>query len=234
MSEKLTKIGLTVIESKVYVTLLEYGKANPSVLSRKTGVHRRSIYDVLDRLIEKGLASYIMENGKRFYMASDPKRIQEIIDEQQQEISKILPELEAKFFHSKGKQETLFFRGKEGIKEIFEDQIREGKDVYIIGASHNAKELLRFYIPHYTNKRIKKKIKLHAIYAGTKHQSPVPLSEVRYLPESFSSLVSTNIYGNKAAIILWIQDPVAILIKQPDISNTFKKYFDLLWNIAKE
>ena len=234
MSEKLTKIGLTVIESKVYVTLLEYGKANPSVLSRKTGVHRRSIYDVLDRLIEKGLASYIMENGKRFYMASDPKRIQEIIDEQQQEISKILPELEAKFFHSKGKQETLFFRGKEGIKEIFEDQIREGKDVYIIGASHNAKELLRFYIPHYTNKRIKKKIKLHAIYAGLKHQSPVPLSEVRYLPESFSSLVSTNIYGNKAAIILWIQDPVAILIKQPDISNTFKKYFDLLWNIAKE
>src|SRR3989344_288534 len=234
MSEKLTKIGLTVIESKVYVTLLEYGKANPSVLSRKTGVHRRSIYDVLDRLIEKGLASYIMENGKRFYMASDPKRIQEIIDEQQQEISKILPELEAKFFHSKGKQETLFFRGKEGIKEIFEDQIREGKDVYIIGASHNAKELLRFYIPHYTNKRIKKKIKLHAIYAGTKHQSPVPLSEVRYLPESFSSLVSTNIYGNKAAIILWIQDPVAILIKQPDISNTFKKSFDLLWNIAKE
>ncbi|MBS3168666.1 hypothetical protein J4216_06065 [Candidatus Woesearchaeota archaeon] len=233
MFEKLSHIGLTEIESKVYINLLEYGKSNPSVLSRKTGVHRRSIYDVLDRLIEKGLVSYIVENGKRVYMPTDPKRIQDLIEEQKQDILSLMPDLEAKFYHSKGKQETLFFRGKEGIKTIFEDQINEGKDVYIIGASHIAKELLRFYIPHYTNKRIKKKIKLHAIYSGKKHQSPVPLSEVKYLPESFASLVSTNIYGNKAAIILWIQDPVAILIKQPDIAKTFKNYFDLLWKIAK-
>src|SRR3989338_7142664 len=145
-----------------------------------------------------------------------------------------LTELEAKFFHSKGKQETLFFRGKEGIKEIFEDQIREGKDVYIIGASHNAKELLRFYIPHYTNKRIKKKIKLHALYAGKKHDSPVPLAEVRYLPESFSSLVSTNIYGDKVAILVWSDEPVAILIKDKAVSQTYRKYFAMLWEMEKE
>ncbi len=234
MYEKLENIGLTKVESKIYISILELGKSQVGVLSRKTGVHRRSIYDVLDRLIEKGLVSYILENKKRYYMSTDPKRIEEILEERKQAISLIMPELEAKFYNSKGKQETLFFRGKEGIKTIFEDQIRDGNDVYIIGASHNAKELLKFYIPHYTNNRIKKKMKLHAIYAGKKHQSPVPLSQVRYLPESFASLVSTNIYGNKAAIILWISDPVAILIKQSDIAQTFKNYFDLLWNLAKE
>ena len=233
MYEKLENIGLRKTESKIYVSILELGKAKVGVLSRKTGVHRRSIYDVLDRLIEKGLVSYILENKKRYYMSTNPKRIEEILEEKKAEIVQMMPQLQAKFFQSKEKQETLFFRGKEGIKTIFEDQIRDGKEVYIIGASHNAKELLRFYIPHYTNNRIKKKIKLHAIYAGEKHSSPVPLSEVRYLPKSFASLVSTNIYGNKAAIILWLDDPVAILIKQEDVAKTFKKYFDLLWNIAK-
>lgn len=234
MYEQLLHVGLTKTEASIYTMLLDLGKAQAGVLSRKTGIHRRSIYDALDRLIEKGLTSYIVENGKRFYMPTDPKRIHDLISNQQHEIDSILPTLLAKFNEQKDKQETLFYRGKEGLKTIFEDQIADGKDVYIIGASHDAKELLKYYIPHYTNKRVKKKIKLHAIYAGERHISPVPLAEVRYLPENFASLVSTNIYGNKAVIILWIHDPVAILIKQPDIAKTFLHYFEMLWKISKE
>jgi sugar-specific transcriptional regulator TrmB len=234
MHEKLLHIGLTKTEAKIYLILLDITKSQAGVLSRKTGIHRRSIYDALDRLIKKGLVSYIMENDKRFYMAVDPKRVQEIIDAQKAEVDDIMPLLLSKFQEHKGKQETLFYRGKEGVKTIFEDQIRDGHDVYIIGASHHAKELLKYYIPHYTNKRVKKKVKLHALYAGKKHKFEVPLSSVRYLPDSFASLVSTNIWGDKAAIILWLpHDPVAILINQPDIAKTFKKYFDTLWSIAE-
>ena len=232
---KLVHIGLTKTEAKIYLMLIDITKAQAGVLSRKTGIHRRSIYDALDRLIKKGLVSYIMENDKRFYMATDPKRVQEIIDAQKAEVDNIMPILLAKFAEHKDKQETLFYRGKEGVKTVFEDQIRDGNDVYIIGASHHAKELLKFYIPHYTNKRVKKKIKIHALYAGDKHESEVPLASIRYLPESFASLVSTNIYGDKCAIVLWLpHDPVAILIKQPDIAKTFKKYFQMLWKTAKE
>lgn len=234
MYEQLTHIGLTPTEAKIYAMLIDLGKAQAGILSRKTGIHRRSIYDALDRLIEKGLASYIMENEKRFYMPTDPRRIQEIIEREKAEIDSLLPTLLSKFNEQKNKQETLFYRGKEGLKTIFEDQIAEGKDVYIIGASHQANESLKFYVPHYTNKRIKKKIKLHALYAGPRHTIPVPLASVRYLPERFASLVSTNIYGNKAAIILWIHEPVAILIHQKDIAQTFKNYFDALWEIGKE
>ena len=234
MYEALLHIGLTKTEAKIYAMLLDLGKAQAGVLSRKTGIHRRSIYDALDRLIEKGLVSYIVENGTRWYIPSDPQRVEEIISFQKEQIDHLFPILAAKYQEQKEKQETLFYRGLEGIKTVFEDQIYEGKDVYIIGASHNAKELLKFYIPHYTNKRVKKKIKLHALYAGKKHDSPVPLAEVRYLPESFASLVSTNVYGNKVAIILWIHDPVAIVIQQPDIAKAFKRYFEMLWALGKK
>ncbi len=234
MYEKLQHIGLTLTEAKLYVMLLELGKAQAGILSRKTGIHRRSVYDALERLIEKGLVSYIKENDKRFYLPTDPKRVQEMIEDQKKQIDEIFPGLQARFLEQAAKQETLFYRGTEGIKTIFEDQIREGKDVYIIGASHQAKELLKFYIPHYTDKRIKKKVKLHALYAGERHSATIPLAEIRYLPASFASLVSTSIYGDKVAITVWMQEPVAILIKQPEVAKAFKNYFELLWKMGKE
>ncbi len=235
MFEKLEHIGLTKTESKIYLMLLDVTKAQAGVLSRKTGIHRRSIYDALDRLIEKGLVSYIMENDKRYYMAEDPKRVQDLIDEQTEQVYSVMPLLQAKFAEHKGKQETLFYRGKEGIKTIFEDQIRDKKTVYIIGASRSAADIMKYYLPHYTNKRIKQKLQLHMLYSGRKQELPVPLTKIKYLPKSFETLVSTNIYGDKVAIILWLaHDPVAILIKQPDVAKTFKNYFDMLWKIAKE
>ncbi len=234
MYEKLKHIGLTLTEAKLYVMLLELGKAQAGILSRKTGIHRRSVYDALERLIEKGLASYIKENDKRYYLPTNPKQIQEIIDQQKEQVYDILPGLQARFFEHAGRQETVFYRGVEGIKTIFEDQICDGKEVYIIGASHQAKELLKYYLPHYTDKRIKKKVKLHALYAGERHITALPLAQVRYLPASFASLVSTSIYGDKVAIVVWMHEPVGILIKQPEVAKAFKNYFDLLWKMGRE
>ena len=235
MHEKLLHIGLTKTESKIYLMLLDITKAQAGVLSRKTGIHRRSIYDALDRLIEKGLVSYIMENDKRYYMAEDPKRVQSLIDEQKEQVYSLLPLLQAKFSEHKGKQETLFYRGVEGVKTIFEDQLLDEKTVYVIGASRSVRDIMKFYIPHYTKKRVKKRIPLHMIYAGERREFPIKLTKIKYLSKEFGTLVSTNIYGDKVAIILWLpHDPVAILIKQPDVAKTFKNYFDMLWKMAKE
>ena len=234
MFEELTNVGLTESEIKIYLMLLDIKRAQVGVLSRKTGLHRRSIYDVLDRLIEKGLVSYIQENGKRYYIAEDPKKIQDIIENKRESINLILPQLIGKYNLKKEKQETLFYRGREGIKSIFEDQIRTKEDVYIIGASRNAKEIMSYYLKHYTKKRIEENVKLYAIYSGERKKAP-PFAKVKYLNKEFETIVSTNIYGNKVAIIIWLEhDPVAIVIQQPDVVKTYKNYFNLLWKIAKK
>ncbi len=234
MYEKLIHVGLTNTEAKIYLMLLDISKSQAGILARKTGIHRRSVYDALDRLIEKGLVAYMVENGLRYYIPEDPQRLQNLIDEKRDEIYSILPQLHAKFGQDKGKQETLFFRGKQGIKSIFEDQIATGEDVYIIGASPVAREIIKYYLPHYTNKRVAAKMKLHLLYYGDREGlDKIPFSKVRSLPKKYESLVSTNIYGNKCVIIIWLpHDPVAILIKQPDVAKGFKGYFDMLWALA--
>jgi len=234
MYEELIESGLTRNESKIYATLVDQGKAQAGTLSRKTGIHRRSVYDSLERLIEKGLVSFIKENNKRYYLPSDPKQIKAILEYKQEQVYKILPELEAKFNMIQQKQETLFYRGVQGIKTILEDQINVGKDIFVMGGSRDALQIVKFYLRHYTMKRIKKNILLHIIYAG-KHEKAkrIPFSKIKFLPESFASPVATNIYGDNVAIIIWSFEPVAILIKNKEIAKTYKKYFDLLWKTAK-
>jgi len=60
------------------------------------------------------------------------------------------------------------------------------------------------------------------------------LVEIKYLPKEFSSHTAINIYADKVAIILWEENPFAILIKNKSIAESYRKYFSLMWNIAKE
>ena len=192
------------------------------------------MYDALERLIEKGLVSYIKENEKRYYFAENPQRIGAIAKEQKEQVDSVLQQLSAMFNEKKEKQETTFYRGLEGIKSIFEDQIAEGQAVYIIGASYNANEILKYYMPHYTSKRVKHKVPLYLIYCGGKRAIDVPLGESRYLPESYASPVSTNIYADKVAILIWEPELAAILIKNKEVAKAYKNYFNILWKIAKQ
>jgi len=55
------------------------------------------------------------------------------------------------------------------------------------------------------------------------------------LPEKYASPLAISIYGNKVAIIMWSKEnPFAVVITQKEISEGYKKYFELLWRIAKK
>lgn len=234
MFQELTAAGLTLAEARIYASLVDLGKAQAGAISRKTGIHRRNVYDALERLIEKGLVSFMRENNKRLYMASDPKKIVENIDAKKSILLGILPTLEAKFNSAKEKQETAFYKGEEGIKNIFDDQLQENKEIRAISPAYSAKGQLPFYMKHYTQKRIEKKIRLKLIYTGGERGKKTAGAEVRHLPKQYESPVSLNIYGDKTAIIVWGIEPAAILISNKSVATSFRNYFELMWKIAKE
>ena len=78
MINELKQAGLTENETKVYLALIESGPNLAGQISRKTGLHRRSVYDVTEMLIKKGLIGYILKNNRRYFEASNPNRILEL------------------------------------------------------------------------------------------------------------------------------------------------------------
>ena len=63
------------------------------------------------------------------------------------------------------------------------------------------------------------------------------LSYETYMSTSFnlgSGVAATNIYSDKVAIILWSKEnPFAILIKQREIAEAYRNYFEMLWKTCK-
>lgn len=233
MNEKmLEQAGLTKSEAKVYLALLELGSSLAGLITRKTGLHRRSVYDTIERLIQKGLVSYIKKNNRKYFEAANPERLLEILREKEENIKQAMPELESKFNFIKEKTETVFYRGKQALKTVFDDQIKEGKEILIFGAASNADQIVKYYFSKYDKQRIKNKIRVKAIF-NQKLAKKIPLSEIKYLPKEYSSHTATNIYGNKVAIILWSDEPFAILINQKEIADSYRSYFELMWKLAK-
>lgn len=236
MLKALEHAGLTPIEAKIYVTLVELGPSLAGIISRKSGIHRRSIYDGMERLIQKGLVSYILKNNRKYFHAANPEKVLTLLQQQEEEIKKVLPEMLIKYNAQKEKQETAFYKGKDGLKTVFEDELSVGKEILVLGASTEATEILSYYFHWFDKRRVTKKIPMKLIYATenkvkyhTKH------ADIRYLPSEYQTPTATNIYGDRVAMIHWSKErPFAILIKDEDIAEGYRKYFELLWKIAKK
>src|SRR3989344_6582669 len=92
--------GLTDGEGKVYLALLKLGSTTSGPIIEESKVANSIIYRLLDSLIEKGLASYIIKEKTKYFTAAQPKKIVEYLEERKQKIednkesiNKLLPQL---------------------------------------------------------------------------------------------------------------------------------------------
>jgi len=234
----LEDIGLTKTEAKIYLAVLDQGSALAGTVSQKSGIHRRSVYDALERLIEKGLISFIIRNNRKWFEAVEPSRLLQIAEQKKANIKQVLPELELKFNSSQEKQEAVFFKGKQGLKSVFDDQIQEKRTIYVMGAYEGASEVIQFYFMHYDKKRKAARIPVKMIFPEASRSSKmiknIPLSEIRFLPEKYMNPVGINVYGEKVATIVWADEPLAILINNNQVAEAYKKYFNFMWERAKK
>jgi sugar-specific transcriptional regulator TrmB len=229
----LREMGLSENEANVYLALLKNGPSLAGTISRKTGIHRRNVYDITERLIKKGIIGYILKNNRRFFEAVNPEKFLDILKQKESELLEGMPMLMDIYSGSHEKQETNFYKGVEGLKSVFQDQLDGNKEVLIIGASLSAFEILPFYFKWYDRDRVQRKIKVKII-ASEPLGKKIPLSEIRFLPQKYANPLAINIYKDKVAIILWKKSPISIVIKEKEIADSYRKYFELMWQGARK
>ena len=122
--EKLQKIGLNLNEAKIYLTLLRLGSAQAGKISKESQINRTTTYDSLERLIEKGLVTFVIEANKKVFRPVAPERLLDQIKEKEKTIEEILPELNSIFKESKEKEETYIYKGRKGMISILQDILK--------------------------------------------------------------------------------------------------------------
>jgi len=148
-------------------------------------------------------------------------------------MSSIIPELESQYNFVHKKEQTNFYKGKEGIKSVFEDMLCQKEEILVLGAGTIAKDIVKYYFPRYEQRRAENKIKIKYIYdEKDRKYRRFPLAEIKYMPSKFMSNVAYNVYGSKVAIILWEEKPLVIVINNDKFAEGFRRYFNCMWEIA--
>lgn len=224
----------------MYLAILKGGECSANTIAKKCGLHRQVVYDILDRLIEKSLAGFVIRGSKKFFSASSPSMLLENLKEKEDALSKIMPSLVA--MENSGKKESFVrvIQGKEVVTSIL-------KSVYSVLESGKAKEHLLFgcddrkYM-QYSGIFMKKFISM--IDKNNFHERVLAKegesyfiggrnSEYKFIPKEFFNPTETHIAGNLIAIIIWGDPLTGIIIESEEVADSYKKYFNLLWKMAK-
>lgn len=231
----LQNLGLTSVESKIYLTLVEIGKSLAGTVAERAHIHRRNTYDALEKLLQMGLVSYTILNNRKYWSAVHPDKIKSLMKEKEDIVTSILPELSSKYSSLKLKQKVEVFEGPGGMKTFFDDMIKEKKEIIMLFATGRAYPTLPYYMKNWDERLNKNQIKVKVLLNANGDKKPYKnykYCEVKILPKNFSTPTQIFIYGNKSAVAIWSEEPLAILINGVKITNGFRKYFDFLWKIG--
>lgn len=251
MEETLEKIGLTKAEGKVYFALFDLSNSTIGPLAKKSGVSYSKIQILLDKLIEKGLASYIIKNKVKYFSPTNPSKIfdylerkRDDIEEQEKEAKKLIEDLQNKLSNFE-EEKAEILEGYEGLKSAYDEGLellKKGDEIMVLGASTgqytNYEKYKRFF-DRINLLRKEKGVKYKLIYnenfkdsEGAKFWKKQKDTQVKFLTQDTPA--SINIHANRTMIIYWSKDaPKVFLITSQIVSDSFRHYFEALWKVAK-
>lgn len=249
MAKVLEDLGLTKSEIKVYLALLELGSSTTGPIVDKSKVSSSKIYEILEKLIQKGLVSFIIKSGTKYFDASPPNRIldyvkekEERLTQQKTELNNLIPQLELKRKLAEDKSEATVFKGMKGIKTAFDDVLKtmkRGEEYHVIVGTE-VKEPLFAFIKHYHQRRAKAGIKVKLLYSPDsigwlETVKDVPHTITRVSNQQLLSSSFILIYKNKTLIsIPEDKDITAFRLESKNAADSFRTQFNLLWNQETE
>lgn len=242
-----TKLGLAKNEANIYETLLLEGESNVANIAIKSKIHRRNVYDSLNRLIEKGLVFEILQLKENVYKAVDPNKLAEIMAEKQEALAKIMPQLKVMYEGKPHKQEVYVYKGIEGYKNYMRDILRLGKDDYILGGKGLwADPKLISFTEQFMKEAAKLGIKFHIIYDEEVKKSNHKISSFlggnyRFLPEKYFTNCSLEVFADRVIILSNIgrhgelnENSAHTVIVNQQVADAMRTWWKALWSIASK
>lgn len=240
MIKELMQLGLTENESKVYLSLLELGRTTAGEIIKKTRLHRNIVYENLEKLCEKGFVNYILIKNIKNFQASNLSELREYINLEKQKVlekenllKEIIPKIE-KLKDTKIKQEASIIQGKKALKEILEYMTGSKTEILVFGTGWGMRTIFEDYYEQWHLKLKNRKIACRIVLPISNKGKFLEPFKARYLKEKDLIPSTIAIYEDKILNIVWEREPLAYLIINKTLSESYKKYFDYLWGVAKK
>jgi len=240
---ELLKIGLTEGEAKVYLALSELGSSTVGPIVKNSRVAYSNIYDILNRLIDKGIVSFVIKNKTKHFQAAPPTNLLEYLDNKEKEISEqrtalkeVLSQLEEIQQGKKG-QEAEVFLGMKGLRSAYEKMLRGAlkSDEVLFFYLHKEEYAEQSDIFYNSISELTKKLKNRGI-CNKNYRKSWFTKKAKFLNVKFVEFPipgNIDISNDKVMIVTWSPTPTAILIHSQTVADNFRDYFNEVWKSAK-
>ncbi len=250
--QSLQQYGLNEGEAKVYIYLLKkpLGALGESfntafAIFANTKIPRATVYLILDTLKEKHLVSSYKKNNVLHFLAENPARLKNDLEEKVSSLNDLIPRLMALKNSGDKESDVRTYTGREGVKLVFDDVYDNPhlKDIQEFHTISNPR--LIEYLPKYIGKVLdyKKKIDVKTkMIIPWREESDIPKEylpdshrDTRLLPKGFTFDGTIIIYGKKVALFSHKEGELySIIVDSPTITAMLDALFMCLWQFTEK
>jgi len=145
----LSELGLSKNEIKVFITLIKFEKLSAVDVSREAEVSYGRVYDILGSLEQKGLVR-VIPNKVKYFMASNPQVLEDMVKEKQKKLKEINIEVEKlkRIYAEDIKEPVQIVKGQKNfyklLKELKEAENEELNVKYNVEYNYNWAKAVKF------------------------------------------------------------------------------------------
>ncbi|HJX05709.1 MAG TPA: helix-turn-helix domain-containing protein [Candidatus Nanoarchaeia archaeon] len=241
--------GLTHAQAIIYLTLLELGQTKVGTIIEKTKLQSSVVHNNINKLIDKGLVSFVMMGQIKHYQVAEPSMFlnyleeqKQSIDESKKEIQKLLPKLKLIREQAKKKTEVEVYQGRNGFKtaymEEYEKMAKNETAQFIAQPSEfqQDEQLHEFFLK--INQIVEEK---KCIIQGIGPKINKTIWEKFYKNQKNYRLKYINddfpwgvmIFKEQIIISIWGDEPIIIKIKNKKFRDNALNYFNKKWDEAR-
>jgi hypothetical protein len=246
------KLGLEAEIADIYLALHTHGPQSISELSRNSRVERTRIYRLIDKLMESNLVEVESQYKRGIIKAAPIANLHILISQREQELKSLQDELGlieqvlARNSLSSPSSRVQFYRGKEGIKQMFWNQTKAKSPVDGLIFENMQLRVNSSFFERWVRKCNEQDIRFRGVVGDefladqkewySKHQNEQLKNwEQRYASKELFQLNHTMvIYDDVVAHYNWKAGEVfGIEIYNTEIADTQRQFFQMLWEKAE-
>lgn len=238
--DDLKSLGLSENETRVYLALMSSGKVRAADVIKQTGLHRNLVYQALDALGDRHLATKTTSGGVFHFQVTDPEHFRDQLREQELVASRVIDSLKER--ERLSDQEITVYEGEDAIRNYsmkIASELAPGGNIYVLGSGGRRFDAAmgEHGVKAYFSEIMKRGGGIRSLVyqrqkygeETTRRLVKMPNVELRTLP--FDTTPSANVVFTDVCVGFQIfEKPYTVIeVRNPHLVAAYKSYFNILW-----
>lgn len=233
----MVQIGLSQVQAKIYLYLIQEGQRTPTEIANAISENRTTVYSAAGKLEKLGLISKKDRGKVSAFIPNHPSALETIAEKRLRLVTKQIKNVESNLptlinyyneYQSTPGATTLY--GREGVKMIW-DKVIATKAPYYFVRSRYDEVANKEDLDHFKKARIEADIHAENITPSEfasydKEEAKKWLLTRTFLPPNeYDSPIEIDIFGDNVAFINYDKNGMSTLIESPEIADAMRQMF---------